>query len=654
LPLGASYRLPTEAEREYAARAGTTTKWCCGDDAQHLGEYAWYDANSGKRMHPVGQKQPNAFGLYDMYGNVWEWCSDWYDENYYATSPGDDPQGPAAGSLRVFRGGGWINEPVFSRSAVRNHNSPSHREVLVGFRVVLAMVEAESQIVATVTPAQKPTAAPSNSPPSPAIAPFNAQQAKHHQEQWAKHLHRSVIETNSIGMKLALIPPGEFLMGSPADEEGRRNDERRRKVTITNPFFICTHEVSVAEFRRFVEATGFKTEAEVDGKGGEGREQKGGRNEWLAKPQYSWRNQGTFILSDSHPVTNVTANDASAFCDWLSRSEGRKYRLPTEEEWEFACRGGTTTPWFWGARPEGAENYAWFSVNNAGVLHPVGLKMPNPFGLYDMAGNVVEMTTTEEPATLQTRGGHFCCEVSEIGSASRWLRPERSFRIYLSGFRIISEIRESDPPREESAHKASTPPLATAIGTDASRAAGEGREEGPLPPIIGVDWPGDIDCARSAMVIGIRPRFDIRKSWGLSLEFKASNFSKGWHMIFFWGDDRFARDPIHVRMDGPVLEAGFDDATNERTQVIRVKLSTANARRWKKLLLTYDAVSRELTLSLDEKVLGKQRCGFAPSVDRPMPVIIGEVHSRAEGKPDGQPFLGRVRNVRLENGVDAN
>ena len=125
------YRLPTEAEWEYAARAGST-----GDYAGNLDAMAWYYTNSGNKTHPVGQKQPNAWGLYDMHGNVWEWCQDWYDSRYYSQSQAVDPQGPSAGSLRVPRGGGWNCGAVRCRSAFRSSNSPGARRAALGFRLV--------------------------------------------------------------------------------------------------------------------------------------------------------------------------------------------------------------------------------------------------------------------------------------------------------------------------------------------------------------------------------------------------------------------------------------------------------------------------------------------------------------------------------------
>jgi formylglycine-generating enzyme required for sulfatase activity len=126
--------LPTEAQWEYACRAGSTTRYCFGDDESGLGEYAWYRANSDMKTHQVGEKKPNAWGLYDMHGNVWEWCADWYG-GYYANSPTDDPTGPATGSDRVLRGGSWINVTGNCRSANRFWITPVYRSDDLGFRV---------------------------------------------------------------------------------------------------------------------------------------------------------------------------------------------------------------------------------------------------------------------------------------------------------------------------------------------------------------------------------------------------------------------------------------------------------------------------------------------------------------------------------------
>jgi formylglycine-generating enzyme required for sulfatase activity len=133
LPAGESYRLPTDAEWEYACRAGTTTAFSFGEDESKLGEYAWFSGNTvGKKYaHKVGKKKPNPWGLHDMHGNVWEWCSDWYDGKLIG---GVDPIGPEGGSTRVFRGGCWGFTPGRCRSANRG-DAPSNRVNRLGFRV---------------------------------------------------------------------------------------------------------------------------------------------------------------------------------------------------------------------------------------------------------------------------------------------------------------------------------------------------------------------------------------------------------------------------------------------------------------------------------------------------------------------------------------
>ena len=130
LPDGYGYALPTEAQREYAVRAGTGGRF-----AGELNAIAWYSGNSEEQAHPVGQKQPNAWGLFDMQGNVWEWCSDWYGS--FPDEKVTDPAGPARGNGRVYRGGAWFHSADLCRSAIRYHLAPDSRGSLLGFRVAL-------------------------------------------------------------------------------------------------------------------------------------------------------------------------------------------------------------------------------------------------------------------------------------------------------------------------------------------------------------------------------------------------------------------------------------------------------------------------------------------------------------------------------------
>jgi formylglycine-generating enzyme required for sulfatase activity len=132
---GARCRLPTEAEWEYACRARSMARYSFGDDPAGLGDHAWFDGNSDGKTHPVGQKRPNAWGLYDMHGNVWEWCWDAYEADHYKQSPGADPLCSSQASDPVIRGGCWIHDPQAARSARRSRDAPVVRHRLLGFRV---------------------------------------------------------------------------------------------------------------------------------------------------------------------------------------------------------------------------------------------------------------------------------------------------------------------------------------------------------------------------------------------------------------------------------------------------------------------------------------------------------------------------------------
>jgi formylglycine-generating enzyme len=226
--------------------------------------------------------------------------------------------------------------------------------------------------------------------------------------------------TNSIGMKLVLIPAGEFQMGGQESAEELvkafaaykrqpeyfKDEYPRHRVRITKPFYFGKFEVTVGQFKQFVKDSGYKTQAETDGEGGWGYNAKIGKCEGRDL-QFSWRDPG-FPQTDNHPVLDVTWNDSVAFCKWLSRKEGKKYRLPTEAEWEYACRAGTTTRYHSGDDPDSLLKVAK-TIDTKGRTDfphvqeimipqtdahtftvPVGGLAPNKFGLYDMHGNVWE------------------------------------------------------------------------------------------------------------------------------------------------------------------------------------------------------------------------------------------------------------------------
>ncbi len=229
-----------------------------------------------------------------------------------------------------------------------------------------------------------------------------------------------LITSRSTGMKLKLIPAGEFDMGSPdSDKDAIDPEKPRHQVRITRPFYLGLTEVTVGQFRQVAESTGYRTEAERNGVGGWGWNEA--KKTFEQDPKYTWRNPG-FPQSDDHPVTNVSWNDAIAFCDALSkldeltpydrfgagqRSGGDGYRLPTEAEWEYACRAGTTTRYQSGDDPETVAtvgniadatarskypDWWWSNAARDGYVYtaPVGRFRANAFGLFDMHGNVWE------------------------------------------------------------------------------------------------------------------------------------------------------------------------------------------------------------------------------------------------------------------------
>jgi serine/threonine protein kinase/formylglycine-generating enzyme required for sulfatase activity/Tfp pilus assembly protein PilF len=241
--------------------------------------------------------------------------------------------------------------------------------------------------------------------PEPAIVPFDAVEASQFQQTWAEHLGVPVEFENSLGMKFRLIPPGEFEMGSPAEDCWRVVEEFRRirepgwkvdrildewsgrMVRISQPFYIGVHEVTVGQFRRFVRETGYLTSGE----------RKTGRgwtvHEGQRHPDITWEKPGDWELLDTQPVVQLSWNDTKAFCEWLSNREEFPYTLPTEAQWEFAARSGSEHSYYLGDDLEDLRGIAWMlDTCPADELHPqpVGTKDGNAFGLFDTLGNVAE------------------------------------------------------------------------------------------------------------------------------------------------------------------------------------------------------------------------------------------------------------------------
>jgi len=286
--------------------------------------------------------------------------------------------------------------------------------------------------------------------------------------------------TNSLNMTFRRIEAASFTMGSPLDEPGRSTDETPHWVTLSRSFWMQTTHVTVAQWRQFTKATGYKTQAEREGWGLAWTGTK-----WEKTPGASWQNPG-FHQEDDHPVVNVSWNDAMAFCNWLGQTEHRHYRLPTEAEYEYCCRAGATTAFPWGDNPENGKGWAncadqsakarypdWSAFNwSDGYIFtsPVAHYQPNALGLYDLIGNAwewcsdwygpypttnatdpqgpTETQATTFPASPTTpagpqrvmRGGSWHSAYAHARSANRD-HESPDFRNCIKGFRLVMDIQ---------------------------------------------------------------------------------------------------------------------------------------------------------------------------------------------------------------------
>ena len=333
---------------------------------------------------------------------------------------------------------------------------------------------------------------PADQPPL-AIAPFDAAQAKQHQKAWADYLdlpvEREVELPGGQKLTMVLIPPGEFMMGSLAEEQpslveatGATNNDflieqistevPRHRVRISQPFWLSRHEITRNLFRQFVNDAAYKTEPERDGHGGLGIV----GDDWIEAPRFIWNTDPGFPQTEDHPVVNVTWNDAAAFCEWLSEKENEEWGLPTEAQWEYACCAGTTTLYSSGDSPTSLGDYAWLRANSDSKTHPVGQKSPNAWGLHDMHGNVWEWCADwaggyDNRAAVDPhgprigsaridRGGCWNSPASLCRSAYRD-RNSQSCRHHCVGFRVACKIPKK--PSQNANLPPRTPPSNLAV-----------------------------------------------------------------------------------------------------------------------------------------------------------------------------------------------
>jgi formylglycine-generating enzyme required for sulfatase activity len=429
------WRLPTEAEWEYAARGGTKTAYSWGDqepvcDTQAANGAQFSDCKE-KAPLKVGRFKPNPFGLYDVHGNVWEWVEDCYNNDYQgAPADGSARQGCDANASRVLRGGSWNNsEPWTLRSAYRFNHSRDNRNNSMGFRAARTI----NPLPSTGKGAAGQVAqAPQQGQAAPGTSP------------------KAVQDTQKVPAPAMLpIPAGKFTMGCDPkrdDVEGGCYDDEKPPHEVSVPsFWLAATDVTVAQYMACVDAGGCPAPA---------WKEKGNSYNIDTGTDDLYKKMGEVLTGKDYPIVGVSWNDAQAYVQWLSQQTGKHYRLPTEAEWEYAARAGTDTAYPWG-NAIGKDN-----ANCSGDLcgdkfsytSPVGSFAANPFGLYDMNGNVYQWVEDcwqgdykgapvdgsarqgcGANASRVLRGGSWYYEPWLLRSANRYDSPD--FRYNDVGFR---------------------------------------------------------------------------------------------------------------------------------------------------------------------------------------------------------------------------
>jgi len=359
-PAGHEYRLPTEAEWEYACRAGSATRYHFGDDPAPLGDYAWCDANSGRETHDVGTKKPNAWGLHDMHGNVWEWCEDWYREDYYRSSPANDPWNRRPGPNHAFRGVGWEGDAVSSRCSVRTGPAKVNPVGNYGFRVVLAPIRREPiehlaiDLSGGIEAKNYPITRLKAGPPAGLLTDASGPEGK------------SKYKTTHLVLRR--LPAGTFTLGQDGIKSDKNIACTPHRATLTQDFFMGVFEVTQFQYEKLMGVNPSKFKGDI------------------LRPveQANWNDARGGQWPGGKP-----ANDS--FLGRLARKSGLPCDLPTEAQWEYACRAGSETTYFFGDDQKVADDFGWWYRDpDRDATHEVGLKKPNPWGLYDIVGNAKE------------------------------------------------------------------------------------------------------------------------------------------------------------------------------------------------------------------------------------------------------------------------
>ena len=448
LPKDYVFDLPTEAQWEYACRAGTNSHFSNGKDlteafgaCSELEEIAWYYNNANKTTHIIGQKKPNSWGIYDMHGNVNEWCRDWYDN--YSNQEVIDPIMPKSRGIiyRVYRGGNSCEHPYLCVSSRRGFTSPSLVEDFLGFRIAIVPISNSNKkidIKALTISNSKKTDESIKKP----ISIEKKESNKEPEFDIEKNLDDTFV-IKEINLEMIKCQAGTFIMGSP-DREARENksglkrsfnsgyNELQHKVTISKPYYIGKYEVTQHQYE-------------------------------IIMGDNPSKNKGS-----NKPVDYVSYKKATEFCKKLNNKyinmlpKGYVFALPTEAQWEYACRAGTDTAFNNNKNLDDEYDFictniddtAWYKGNASGTIHDVGQKNPNSWGIYDMHGNVNELcrdkfypytkNEVKDPYVSHDgkrshimRGGFFHAFPVQCRSASRFYCFSEESASDGDGFRVV-------------------------------------------------------------------------------------------------------------------------------------------------------------------------------------------------------------------------
>ena len=332
---GLQFRLPTEAEWEYAARGGSKSQGYKYSGSNDIGSVAWYYENSGNsrlndnnweldklesnncRTHAVATKSPNELGLYDMSGNVHEWCSDWYGDN--SSGSQTNPKGPSSGSYHVIRGGRWGGSARNCRVSCRIPRNPDDGDCYLGLRLA------------------------------------HGEESQQQEIQTEPKFEYKTYTVNGVSFDMVSVAGGTFTMGATSEQGGDAESDE-----------MPAHQVTLSDYMIG------KTEVTQE--------------LWQA---VMGSNPSEFSGYDL-PVESVSWNDCQKFIKKLNKLTGLQFRLPTEAEWEYAAQGGNKSKGYKYSGSNDINSVAWYDSNSSSRIHAVATKIPNELGLYDMSGNVWE------------------------------------------------------------------------------------------------------------------------------------------------------------------------------------------------------------------------------------------------------------------------